>query len=479
MSLSQVLLVNPNQMKPAVVPLALDYLASALEEQGIKTEVLDLCFSSDIARDIKDYFSRTSPSLVAITLRNTDDTYFASQDFFLPRLKEITDLIKTLCPAPIVLGGAGFSLMPQAILNYCELELGIWGEGEHSLPLLVKRILSRQSYEDIPALVFRQGKTFRSNPPEFINLRHRPAPRRGAADNRRYFNEGGMGAIESKRGCSKGCIYCADPLSKGRKVRLRSPASVVEEIESLLEQGIDHFHFCDSELNLPPHHATALCQEIVKRGLGSKIRWYAYCSPAPFNKEMARLFLQAGCAGVNFGVDSACDPMLHTLGRDFTAGDLEATARICHEEGIVFLYDLLLGGPGETRDSLRQTIETMKRLSPSRIGAALGVRLLPGTRLAALVRKEAPLEQNPNLHGVIHNNEGLLSPVFYLSSALGAEPLSYLHKLVAGDERFFLGSTEVAGKNYNYNDNSVLVEAIKNGYRGAFWDILRRLQEKT
>jgi tRNA A37 methylthiotransferase MiaB len=58
-------------------------------------------------------------------------------------------------------------------------------------------------------------------------------------DNRRYFSEGGMGNIETKRGCAKRCIYCADPLGKGDKVRCRSPKSVADEVEGLLAMGIN------------------------------------------------------------------------------------------------------------------------------------------------------------------------------------------------------------------------------------------------
>jgi len=471
----KVLLINPNQMKPAVTPLALDYLASALGESGFEVELLDLCFSEDFAREIVRYFASNSVLAIAITLRNTDDTCFATRDFFVPRLKEITDYLKAQTYATLILGGSGFSIMPEAILDYCGLDLGIWGEGEYSLPLLIGKIAAGEDYNDVPGLVYRVEKSFQRNPPRYLDLKKMPAPERNAVDNRRYFSEGGMGSIETKRGCPKRCIYCADPLGKGRRVRLRSPSSVVDEIEALLEMGIDYFHFCDSEFNLPPAHAREICREIIRRGLGTRIKWYAYCSPTPFSDEIAILFQKAGCAGINFGVDSATNEMLHTLGRDFIVEDLERTAQICHRQGIVFMYDLLLGGPGETRDSLRETIETMKRLSPSRVGASLGVRIFPGTRLAAMVRKQGPIGQNPDLHGAM--DERFFAPAFYLSSALGEGASQYLAELISGDERFFVMSGESADQNYNYNDNTLLMNAIRDGYRGAFWDILRRLAE--
>ena len=468
----KILLLNSNLMKPPVAPIALDYLASALAERGYAVDVLDLCFSADPFVDIKKYFLSNNPLLVAITLRNTDDTSFATRDFFLPLVKEMADAVHMYSPAPIVIGGSGFSVSPQAVLEFCGLDMGIWGEGETALPLLADRIVSGADYRDVPGMVYRMAEGFRRNAPDYLYLGKQPAPGRNAIDNRRYFAEGGMGGVETKRGCPKRCIYCADPLCRGNKVRMRSPHSVVDEFEALLALGIDHIHICDSEFNYPYDHARDVCREVIARGLGTRVRWYAYCSPTPFDEDLARLFVKAGCAGVNFGADSASDRMLQALGRDFTAEDVARTAMICRLRGLVFMYDLLLGGPGETRDSLRETIETMKRLEPSRVGANLGVRIYPRTSLARMVLAQGPVASNPNVHG--ERNESFLAPAFYLSSELGADVAAYLEDLIGGDERFLFMSGSAADRNYNYNDNSLLIKAIKDGYRGAFWDILRR-----
>ena len=472
-----ILLVNPNQMKPPVAPIALDYLASALKDSGHRVDLLDLCFSNDLFADICRYFSSNSVSVVAITLRNTDDTSFATRDFFLPYIREIVDCLRECTDAPMVIGGSGFSVAPDAILEFCGLVLGIWGEGEYALPLLVDRITEGEDYRNVPGLVYRGDEGSHRNSATYIDLEKMPTPQRDTVDNKRYYMEGGMGGVETKRGCPKKCIYCADPLGKGNKLRLRSPSSVADEIEVLLGMGIDHIHICDSEFNYPYEHARSICSEIIDRGLGSRLRWYAYCSPAPFDEDLCRLYLQAGCAGINFGVDSANDRMLLALGRDFTSEDVARTAEICHRSGLVFMYDLLLGGPGETRDSLRETIESMKRMSPHRVGASLGVRIYPETALAKKVLREGHIERNPNLHR--ERDSSFLAPVFYLSAELGDDAVDYLERLIDGDGRFMFMSGGSSNSNYNYNANTVLVDAIRDGYRGAFWDILRRLGEKA
>jgi radical SAM superfamily enzyme YgiQ (UPF0313 family) len=462
-------------MQPPVAPIALDYLASALADRGLDVDLLDLCSGDDYAAEIERYFHRKDADVVAFSIRNTDDTSLATRDFFIPLFKRMLDCLKMHSEATIVLGGSGFSIMPEAVLDHCGIDLGIWGEGEYALPLLAERITAGEDYSDVPGLIYRSGDGFQHNPPTYIDLEAAPTPQRTFVDNRRYFAEGGMGGIETKRGCPKRCVYCADPLGKGDQIRLRTTASVADEIEAMLYMGIDHLHLCDSEFNFPAEHAEAVCHEIVRRGLGSKLRWYAYCSTAPFTNELAELFKRAGCAGINFGVDSADDRMLRSLGRDFDPGDVERTAQICRDKDIVFMYDLLLGAPGETRESLRHTIETMKRLEPHRVGANLGVRLWPGTALAEAVRGQGRLDRNPGIHGT--PDDDLFFPVFFISPELGDDPAGYLSDVIGGDRRFLFMSGDAAGQNYNYNDNTLLANAIREGYRGAFWDILRRIDE--
>jgi len=471
----RVLLINTNRMKPAIAPLGLDYLGEALRGKGYRVDLLDLCFLEDYKKAIDDYFSKGSVLAIGITIRNTDDCYLLSQDFFLPEIREIARYIRTKTDAQIILGGVGFSIMPESILRYCELELGIKGDGEEVLPILLERIAQGKDYRDLPGLVYRGGGDFLSNPPEYFDLDKLSSRRRTLVDNRRYFNEGGQGNIETKRGCNKNCVYCADPVAKGRKIRLRNPEQVADELEALLEEGVNYFHFCDSEFNLPEEHAQAVCEQIIRRGIARNIDWYAYCSPSPFSEELARLMKMAGCRGIDFGADNGNREILHNLGREFGKDEIKNTARLCHRYGITFMFDLLLGGPGETRDTVRETIDLMRETEPDRVGVMVGVRIYEGTELANIVLKEGRMEENKNLQGKVLGNSDFFEPVFYVSSKLGEDVHYHISKLIEGDGRFFFATRNDQESGYNYNQNRVLVEAIKRGYRGAYWDILRRL----
>lgn len=271
------------------------------------------------------------------------------------------------------------------------------------------------------------------------------------------------------------CIYCADPVSKGRRVRLRPPRLVVDELSALLARGIDHFHACDCEFNLPVEHARDVCDAIIARGLAERIRWYAYCSVTPFDRRTAALFRRAGCAGIDFGADSGSAEMLRRLGRHFGPDDLLSTARCCREAGIPFMYDLLIGGPGETRETARQSIDLVRRADPDCIGVSLGTRVYDGTPIADMVRGQGDMAANPALRGTRQDNPRFLLPVFYLSPGLGEGAEGFIRDQAAADRRFFLPGGPDAEQDYNYNDNSLLSDAIRRGARGAYWDILRRM----
>jgi radical SAM superfamily enzyme YgiQ (UPF0313 family) len=277
-----------------------------------------------------------------------------------------------------------------------------------ALPLLAKRLGEGAPLSGIPGLVFKEGPKFRRNRTYWFALQDADLSSRSALDHARYLREGAMVGFESKRGCDQGCVFCADPIAKGKKVRLRDPVQVAEELAKLYDKGIDHFHTCDSEFNVPEAHAIQVCQEIVRRGLGDRIRWFAYLSPRPFSGELARWMRRAGCAGIDFGVDHGEESMLRSLGRSHTPDDVRRIARLARDEGFSLLFDLLLGGPGETLETLREAIHLMKETPSDRVGISLGVRIYPGTRMFGQVKAQG-LSDNPSLRGAVEANPGVFA----------------------------------------------------------------------
>jgi radical SAM superfamily enzyme YgiQ (UPF0313 family) len=476
-------LVNTNRMQPLVGPIGLDYVAGAARRAGIETAVVDLALAADPAAALREHFARQDARLVGISFRNADDCFWPSARWFAPDLAQMVRTVCGLTEAPIVLGGIGLSIFAAELLAYTGADFAVRGDGERAVPALLAELGGRRRLERVPGLVWREGGAVRRNPPAWGDAADVPTAR-DAVDNAAYFRLGGQGGVETKRGCPRRCLYCADPLAKGAASRLRPAADVADEFASLLGQGVDVLHLCDAEFNVPRDHALAVCEELARRSLGERVRWYAYLAATPFDAPLAAAMRRAGCVGINFTGDSASDAMLATYRQPHRRDDLAAAVRLCRQNGIAVMIDLLLGGPGETPDTVRETIVFVKRIGPDCAGAALGVRVYPGTGMAEAVLAEGPPEPNPNLRRRYEGAVDFFRPTFYIARALGDRPAELVSDFVGGDKRFFEPAPEVdagaapgdASVGYNYNDNAPLVEAIAAGARGAYWDILRRMR---
>jgi radical SAM superfamily enzyme YgiQ (UPF0313 family) len=470
-----VTLVNTNQIKPAIAPIAFDYLYDPLVRAGFTVELLDLCFEEDYEAAIASYCNEHSTDFWGVTLRNTDDLYFSNAHSFLSLVQKMVSTLRRYSKAPITMGGTGFSAMPEKILELCDAEFGIVCEGEFSFPLLLTRLTEQASYQDIPGLVYRTPDGFVRNPTTFGDLKQIGVYSRKLINQEKYFQQGGQVGIETKRGCKRVCIYCIEPLVKGRKLRLREPADVVDEMENLLNRGVNVFHINDSEFNLDINHALAFCEEIVKRRLHTRIQWYAYGMPTPFPDHLAEAMCQAGCMGMNFGVDSASERMLRVLRRTFRPFHIARAVETCKRYRLPYMLAVLLGAPGENAETVKETINFFKEIDAESVNFGFGLRIFPGTELERIVREEGFSSDNPNLHGAIEGNEDLVQPVFYLSSHIAPNPIKYVADLIGDDKRF----SGVKTSDYNYNANDLLVQAIAEGERGAFWAILSRREKKA
>ena len=169
--------------------------------------------------------------------------------------------------------------------------------------------------------------------------------------------------------------------------------------------------------------------------------------------------------------------MLRRLGREHTPADILDMARRCRENEIRSMTDLLLGAPGEDAETLTAGIELIKRAAPDAAGVSLGVRVAPGTPLAARL---PALEADPDSRRHVHRPREAphLAPCYYLNLEIGGGVEEYVRNLIDGDKRFlFAGSEETEASNYNYDGHDLLAQAIRDGARGAYWDILRKMKE--
>lgn len=464
-----VLLINTNTARPPISPVGLEHIGEALIEANVPVRILDLSFETDWKASLGREFKHDELLAVGLSVRNTDDCSFISRKSFLPWISQVVTEVRALTAAPIFLGGVGFSTMPEITLAATQADGGIEGDGEEAVVALAESLTKGDDLTRLPNMVYWSGGHIVRNPRVDVDLRYLPVPRRRLFDNKKYERLGAMVGMETKRGCAQGCIFCADPVAKGKRVRVRPPEIVVQELQDLVEQGVSWLHLCDSEFNLPVEHAKDVCRAIIEKGLGHRLKWYCYCSPIPFDRELARLMKRAGCCGINFGVDSLCDAQLRRLGRTYSSSDIEQLVHLLRREGLNYILDLLIGGPGETEETVRVTIEKVRRLDILLAGIAVGIRVYPETPLGQAIA-------DGSIKGGLHPEAGdeINNPVFYLSPYLGGDVSALIKELVAGDPRFLVLASPAEEGSYNYADDEVLGQLIAEGARGAYWDIISR-----
>ena len=414
-----VTLVNPNMVKPGITPYALDVLSTHLEQANFTVEVVDLTFKSEVWKDIvRGYFSSREPILVSLTIRNTETVHPQEQRVFLEEYLRIIKEIKQFIQAPIVAGGAGFSSMPHALLEYLDIPYGVKGPGELILCDLAHRIVRNKSPKDIPGLLIYDGHKVEGVPEEsdkpqecfssrklgignecIVYMRRSGVPWK--VDNQEYYRNGGLGNFLATNGCPLSCAHCSEPDAKGRTISKRTASSVVDELELLTAQGIYDIHSADSEFNLEIDHSKKILNEIIarKRKTSSSplqnLRLWLYCQPVPFDEEFADLLSEAGCKGVCIGTDHTCQELLDPWktiqsGRCFyTFDDVKRTNQLLQQNNILVTNEIILGMPGETIETVRKCIDDSLALNSTVVGYTLRVKVFPYSPLGMQLSAES------------------------------------------------------------------------------------------
>jgi len=410
----RVLLVSANRehLPDPIFPLGLAYIAAAVSSAGHEIDVADLCFGHKPLEDLRSQVARFQPDVIGLSLRNVDNAAYPLTVDYLALHREVVDTLHAVSNAPVVLGGSGFSILPQAYMHELDGDWGIAGEGERAFVALLQALQNGLDPSSIPGVVSAEAGTAPSadtsiQPQRPANWAEGLRPLRAPFDYARYIRRGGTGNIQTKRGCVFKCNYCTYPLLEGSSFRAREATDTVDEIESLQrEYGPHPVFFVDSILNFPRGHVEAICEEILRRGLD--LRWSCYATPVKLDRHQAQLMARAGCEGIELGTDSVDDGQLARLGKSFDAEIADRANRYCMEAGLHVCQTIIFGAPGETESSVRTTCHALRIMNPTAVVAMTGVRLYPGT----------PLSQALIDEGKVSPDEIGLLPTFYIDPAV-------------------------------------------------------------
>lgn len=446
-----VVAANQERMPDPIPPLGAAYIAAAARAAGHVTRIYDACFAAGrYAEELGAVIASFRPDVIGLSIRNVDNVAFPQVACYLDRYQRIVAVCRAGAPgAVLVVGGSAFSLFPEEFLQQLDVDYGVAGEGERMFVQMLAEIDRHGALADVAADPYGLVR-----PQHIADLDAGVAPAHDLLDVQRYFAEGGSVNVQTKRGCAFHCIYCTYPALEGHTVRTREPEQVVDEVEGFQKaHGVDFFFFVDNVFNQPEWHARAVCEAILRRGL--QVRWTAYVSPAGCTRELFELMRRAGCQSMDFGTDCCSDPQLQRMGKSFDVAQVFAVCAWCRELGIQYNHSLIFGGPGETWETVAETVQNTVRSRANAVIAVIGVRLYRDTPMANLAIRQ----------GLCTREEIGITPMFYLADAVRDGILDYLAEVTTRYRNWI-----VPGLKKGMNER-FFTRVRARGVKGPLWQL--------
>jgi radical SAM superfamily enzyme YgiQ (UPF0313 family) len=403
----RVLLISANTERINILPLplGLNYVAVAARNAGHDVELVDLMIEENTQSIIKEAIEGFHPDIIGISVRNIDDQEMENPRFLLDQVKGVVIHCRSFSDAPITVGGAGYSIFPRAALTYLGADMGIQGEGETVFPALLDRIEQGADLSGMPGL-YLPGRGLQGRREFTEDLDRLPLPDPNLWSPPALEDQELWMPFQTRRGCPMKCSYCSTPTIEGHALRKRSPGVVVEGIARHVKAGFRSFYFVDNIFNIPSSYARGLCRRLIANEL--EISWRCILYPAKVDEELITDMARAGCKEVSLGFESGCERILRGMNKKFNLNDVRRASEMLEGHGIRRMGFLLLGGPGETRESVEESFAFVDSLDLDALRITVGIRIYPHTALAKIAVAE----------GMIQPSDDLLFPKFYMVRGL-------------------------------------------------------------
>lgn len=350
-----------NSFQYVMIPISLPMIAGALEAKKHEVKVLD-CIANDIdVEGLKKAVQEFNPSFVLFNM----STATSSSDL------QVIDMIRQVSKAHFTVIGNHATSLPEEVLKACSLDSVIRREPELTTQDLVDAIETGRDLIKVLGISYKRvdGTIVNNEDRPFNeNLDDLPFAARHLMDNAKYtlpvINEP-YTLIITSRGCPYSCIYCTAHQYYGKKLRLRSAENVVDEMQECLEKhSIRNFTMWSDTFNQNRKFVMEVCAELKKRGLEKKIRWMANSRVDHVDAEVLKEMRSSGCIGVSYGVESGVDEILVNMKKGATAEQARVAVKLTKEAGIEVLTHIIFGLPGDTPETINETIRYVKEMDP-------------------------------------------------------------------------------------------------------------------
>jgi radical SAM superfamily enzyme YgiQ (UPF0313 family) len=405
----KVLIVSTNRCHEPlpVMPAGACLVAEAAERAGHAVRLLDMMFARDPMGALRRELDAFEPDVVGVSVRNIDSAEMLAPVSYYEGLARVAGAARV----PVVLGGGAVSVMPGQLLRYSGAAWAVLGDGDVVFPRLLDVLARGADPRAVAGVGWLEDGRFRCCPSTH-ECPSRPIP---AADYARwlrvrpYLRRFATAPVQTKRGCPFECAYCTYPLIEGRDYRLFPVEAVVGAVRRLVSGGIRDIEFVDNVFNAPYEQALAVCEALAAARPGARLQTVDV-SPAGLDDRLLDAMERAGFVGIGVTAESAADPVLAGLRKEFDAARLRSAAEAVRRHALPCLWTFMFGGPGETRETALETLAFAE--SVLRRGDAafftVGLRVYPGTAL----------EQSARRDGLLERNADLLRPTFYVSPDL-------------------------------------------------------------
>jgi anaerobic magnesium-protoporphyrin IX monomethyl ester cyclase len=347
-----------------VPPIGIYYVGSVLKESHYDVEILNWTRINETPENIEKVILEKKPDIIGFSILQANRWGGI----------EIARIAKQIHPkVKIVFGGVTPTFLWKHFLtHFPQIDFVVIGEGEYTFLNLVKFLEHNKKHqiEDIRGIAFRKnGNVVRTAPAETIHqIDALPVPAK-------YFE---YQHLSLTRGCPGKCAFCGSPKFWGPKVRFHSMEYFIDELERLYKKGVNFFYFSDDTFSVDKNRVIEICKKILEKGMN--IKWVAISRVNYMSEDILYWMRKAGCIQISYGVESGSKKIRNLLNKNISNDDIEKAFAMTIKYGILPRAYFIYGCPGETRRTIQETIDLIKKIKPLVIHFFV-LSLFPGTRL--------------------------------------------------------------------------------------------------
>lgn len=357
------LILTPNKLNPnlasniikedhsgLVPPLNLMSVAALFEAENVEVQLIDMVAEQLTYSDTLERINKFSPDLLGFTLSTTS---FHPVLNWITRFKEDSKL-------PVIVGGQHVKYFCNEIMTYPVIDYAVIGEGEIIIPQFIRAFKNNKDFFNLKSLAWRDKNNdlhIDTTLQEVLDIDSVPLPSRHLIKNELYYSilsqKKHFTAMLSARGCPYRCTFCDQ---KAPQWRERTSKSFVQEIKNNYEKyGIRDFDIYDSTFTANKKRVVEICDEIEKSGLD--VGWTIRSRVDSVNEEVLQALKRGGCHTIMYGIESSNPEILKTLKKQIRPDKIKKVINYTHDLGINILGFFMLGAPGETLETIEDTIK--------------------------------------------------------------------------------------------------------------------------